>query len=270
MRKTGRPLECLHSGGVRKVEEGEQDKWAAFDSLASIARYRAHQEISSGEPTDYWYRVASGAAKRCAIQRDGRRQIIDLLLPGDFFGFVAVGDCELTVEAVVDGTQIFRYPRRRIEALADVDPVVARLMREMAFGAISRLEAQLLIVGRVTALEKVAAFLLEMGRRLSIGATDKIDIPISRCDIADFLAISVETVSRSLSGLKQRGLIRFTGTRQVSIVDREAIDDGVCTCRSSRLWSPSARGCRPRADQPRAESDQKSAPGCEPYLPVDD
>ena len=235
MKRNGRALECRHSDVVPNVGEHEQLKSTAFDSLASITRYSCHQEISSGEATDYLYRVVSGAAKRCATQPDGRRQIVNLLLPGDFFGFIADGESDLTVEALVDGTQIARYPRRRVEALADEDPEVARQIREMAFRAISQLEAQLLIVGRVTALEKVAAFLLEMGERLPIAPKDGIALPISRCDIADFLAISVETVSRSLSGLKQRGVIRFTGTRQVSIVDREAIEDRGCACRSSRM-----------------------------------
>jgi CRP-like cAMP-binding protein len=235
MNRTGRAQECLHANAAPDAAERQQYRSAAFDSLASLTRYRRHQEISSGETTDYWYRVVAGAAKRCATQPDGRRQIVNLLLPGDFFGYIASGEIDFTVEALVDGTQIARYPRRRVEALADVDPMVARLIRDMAFRAISRLENQLLIVGRVTAVEKVAAFLLEIGERLASEPTDRIALPISRCDIADFLAVSVETVSRSLSGLKHRGLIRFTGTRQVNIVDREAIEDGGCVCRMRRL-----------------------------------
>jgi CRP-like cAMP-binding protein len=235
MIKTGHPLEIRHSGHQREPIVKASGPFAALEPFAINARYRRYQEITSGETTECWYRVVSGAAKRCATQPDGRRQIVSLLLPGDFFGFIPCGDSDLTVEALVEGTVIARYPRRHVEALADINPAVARLIREMAFAAISRLEAQLLIVGRVTALEKVAAFLLEMGDRLPDGATDRIALPISRCDIADFLAVSVETVSRSLSGLKHRGLIRFTGTRHVNIVDREAIEDGGCGYRSRRM-----------------------------------
>lgn len=213
---------------------GECYELGVLDSLATIASYGCHQEINKGEHSNYWYRVVTGAAKRCATQRDGRRQIVNLLLPGDFFG-MAAGESDLTVEVLVEHTQIARYPRQRIEALADVDPKVARLVREIAFRTITRLESQLLIVGRVTALEKVAAFLVEMGERLPLETADKIALPISRSDIAEFLAISVETVSRSLSGLKQRGLIKFCDTRHVSIVDREAIEDGDCSFRASRL-----------------------------------
>jgi DNA-binding transcriptional MocR family regulator len=72
----------------------------------------------------------------------------------------------------------------------------------------------------------VASFILAMADRLSNGRSDRVTLPISRYDIADYLAVSVETVSRALSDLKQRGLIRFTGTRVVQIIDREALEDG--------------------------------------------
>ncbi len=235
MTKSGNALDLRPSGHQRDPIAKASGPFAALEAIAINTRYRRYQEITSGESTKYWYRVVSGAAKRCATQPDGRRQIVSLLLPGDFFGFFPCEDTDFTVEALVEGTVIARYPRRHVEALADINPAVSRLIREMAFAAISRLEAQLLIVGRVTALEKVAAFLLDMRERLPDGATDMIALPVSRCDIADFLAMSVETVSRSLSGLKHRGLIRFTGTRQVNIVDREAIEDGGCGHRSRAL-----------------------------------
>jgi CRP/FNR family nitrogen fixation transcriptional regulator len=95
----------------------------------------------------------------------------------------------------------------------------------LAFEAISRSQAQLLIVGRLTATEKVGGFLLAMSGRLSVGPADVVALPISRYDIADYLAISVETVSRSLTELRRRGLIAFTGTRRVRIIDRNSLED---------------------------------------------
>jgi CRP/FNR family nitrogen fixation transcriptional regulator len=83
-----------------------------------------------------------------------------------------------------------------------------------------------MILGRITAQEKVGAFLLAMADRLSDGQSDRITLPISRYDIADYLAVSVETVSRALSELKQRGLIRFIGTRVIQIIGREGLEDG--------------------------------------------
>jgi CRP/FNR family nitrogen fixation transcriptional regulator len=169
--------------------------------------------------------VISGGARQCTTRADGRRQIVELLLPGDFFGFCARKEYDFSVEAVAEGTRIACYPRQRIEATAERDPALARELRMLAFEAISRSQAQLLIVGRLTATEKVGGFLLAMSGRLSVGPADVVSLPISRYDIADYLAISVETVSRSLTELTRRGVIAFTGTRRVRIIDRNSLED---------------------------------------------
>jgi CRP/FNR family nitrogen fixation transcriptional regulator len=196
------------------------------DSFASIKRYGCDQEIC-GEacPAVYWFRVISGGARQCVTRADGRRQIVELLLPGDFFGFCTRDEYDFSVEAVAQGTRIACYPRQRIEATAERDPALARELRMLAFEAISRTQAQLLIIGLLTATEKVAGFLLAMSGRLSVGPADVVALPFSRYDIADYLAISVETVSRSLTELRRRGLIAFAGTRRVRIIDRNSLED---------------------------------------------
>jgi CRP/FNR family nitrogen fixation transcriptional regulator len=166
----------------------------------------------------------SGAAKRFSIHSDGRRQIVDLLLPGDFVGIGRDADLEFTVEAMTDGTVLARYSRHELEALASSEPAVALELCRIAFSTVSRLEAQLLILGRITAVEKVGAFLLDLAERLADQESQSVALPMSRYDMAEFLSLSVETVSRALSELKYRGLIRFAGTRQITIVDREALE----------------------------------------------
>jgi CRP/FNR family nitrogen fixation transcriptional regulator len=199
----------------------------ALDALATTLTCRRGQEITGqGRPAAHWYCMQTGVARRYVIRLDGRRQIIDLLLPGDCFGFAAGDEYDFTVEAVADDTVVTSYPRRRAEMLADSDPQIARDIRQAAFEALSRLQAQLLIVGRITALEKVASFILALEQRLPHEGFDSVELPLSRYDIADYLTVSVETVSRSLTDLKHRGLIRFSGTRTVEIVDREALEDG--------------------------------------------
>jgi CRP/FNR family nitrogen fixation transcriptional regulator len=86
------------------------------------------------------------------------------------------------------------------------------------------LQDLILILGRTTAQEKVGAFLVHLAERLAGGPADRMILPISRYDIADYLALSVETVSRALSSLKRNGLIKFAGARQVAIIDRGAIE----------------------------------------------
>jgi CRP-like cAMP-binding protein len=159
-------------------------------------------------------------------QPDGRRQIVELLLPGDFFGFTALTEYDSTVEAVAEGTIVASYPRRRVEMLAEADPQLSREILQVTFEALSRLQAQLMILGRITATEKVSSFLLKMAGRLSDQTLDHVDLPISRYDIADYLGLSVETVSRSLTSLKNRGLIALSGPRLVRIIDRDALEGG--------------------------------------------
>src|SRR5258707_14444461 len=93
-----------------------------LDQLAVIKLCHRGQEIcSQGRPADYWYCVISGAARRCVIRLDGRRQIVDLLLPGDVFSFTAADEYDYTVEAVEEGTIVAGYSPRLLELLADAD-----------------------------------------------------------------------------------------------------------------------------------------------------
>ena len=202
------------------------DPLVTLESLANLARYRSQQEIyDRNDPVVYRYRLVAGAARKFTMQPDGRRQIVDLLLPGDLFGFAQLHEHSFTVEATVDDTLVARYPRARIDALAESDLRFGRLIRELTATEISRLQARILLLGRITTRERINAFLLEMAERLPNGS-DTIVLPMSRYDVADYLAVSVETVSRAFTALKQRGTIKFTGTRQMRIVNRNALDDG--------------------------------------------
>src|SRR3984893_3575050 len=199
-------------------------------SIAGLRRCHRGQVIRcQGQPAEYWYRVTSGTVRRCVAHPDGRRQIVELLLPGDFFGFTALNEYDSTVEAVAKDTIVASYPRRRVEMLAEADPQLSREIRQVPFEALSRLQAQLMILGRITASEKDSSFLLTMAERLSDQTLDRVDLPISRYDIADYLGLSVETVCRSLTSLKKRGLIALSGPRSVRIIDRDALEEaGAC------------------------------------------
>src|SRR5277367_3593695 len=102
-----------------------------LDALAVIMPFPRGGEIcSQGRAVEYWYLVISGAARRCAIRSDGRRQIVDLVLPGDFCGFAIGEDWDTTLETVAEGTVLAAYSRRQIGALADSDPEIAREIRK--------------------------------------------------------------------------------------------------------------------------------------------
>src|SRR3981189_5090 len=159
-----------------------------LDKLGSIAVvrkcHRGQVICDQGQPAEYWYRVTSGTVRRCVARPDGRRQIVELLLPGDFFGFTALNEYDSTVEAVAEDTIVASYPRRRVAMLAEADPQLSREIRQVTFEVLSRLQAQLMILGRITATEKVSSFLLKMAEGLADPKCVLIDIPISRYDVA--------------------------------------------------------------------------------------
>jgi CRP/FNR family transcriptional regulator, nitrogen fixation regulation protein len=209
-----------------RLEPPTRDPLEASECLATTTRYRRGEEVYGPEdPAGHWYRVVSGVARKSALKADGRRQIVDFLLPGDFFGLITRHQHRFAVEAVTDGTEVARYQRGKLERLADFDPRIGRLIREAAFEAISRAQARMLILGRMSAQEKVGAFLVEMAERSRAGAAGELVLAMSRYDIADYLGLAAETVSRTLSDLRRSGAIRLEGTHRVRIVDRAALED---------------------------------------------
>jgi CRP/FNR family nitrogen fixation transcriptional regulator len=186
--------------------------------------YHRDQEVcGQSQPAQYFYEVLAGVVRCYVVRSDGRRQIVDLLLPGDFCGLTVEPEHDATIEAVTEGTVVAAYLRREVEAMAETDQTIARDMRELAFESFSRLQHQLLIVSRVTAVEKVGAFLLEMMTRLPRDHDNEITLPVSRYDIADYLGLSVETVSRALSELKGSRIIWFIGARHMKVLDKDAL-----------------------------------------------
>jgi CRP/FNR family nitrogen fixation transcriptional regulator len=213
----------------RLVERVSRDSspetaYESLQQLAVVARYDTDQPIYRyNDPAQYWFRIVAGAARKTALSGDGRRHIVDFLLPGDFFGFCASSGYHFCVEAIV-GSLVARYPRRSAERLADSDPQVARHIRQATFESIARLQRLTFILASSSALEKVGAFLLEMANRTGVEETRWVSLPMSRSDIADYLAMAVETVSRTLTALRARHAIAYRDARRVQICDREVLE----------------------------------------------
>jgi CRP/FNR family nitrogen fixation transcriptional regulator len=197
---------------------------SALESLAVPARYKHGEAVyRCNDPVVYWYRIVEGAARKCDLTADGCRNIVDFLLPGDMFGFGAQGVQRFGVEAIAPGTLVVRYPRHNAEQLADSDPRIARTIREAAFESIARLQRRMVILSRASAIERVGAFLLEMADRGQEASSHTVTLPMSRYDIADYLGMAVETVSRALTQLRTRHAIALRGVRRVQICDRPAL-----------------------------------------------
>ena len=220
-----------------------------LESLATMKRCHLGQEIYGQEDSaECWYSVVSGVLRRFAVRPDGRRQITDFLLPDDFFGFASGRQYHVFAVEALTKSVVACYPRRRIEMLAASNPPIAQLLRQKTFDAMGRLQAQLRILGRTRAPEKVGSFLLDMAGRCARGPSDTLVLPMSRYDIADYLALSVETVSRAMTDLQQRGAIALSGTRRVTIVDRRAFQeaDNDDLPDRARPMAGTANGARPR------------------------
>jgi CRP/FNR family transcriptional regulator, nitrogen fixation regulation protein len=210
-----------------------------LERLASVARYGIGESVYRfNDPIEHWFRIVAGAARKSTLTGDGRRHIVDFILPGDMFGFGAA-ESQFCVEAIAPATLIARYPRRSAEPLADSDPQIARIVREAAFESITRLQRRMVTLGRTSALEKVSTFLLEMADRYHTAATHTVLLPMSRYDIADYLAMAVETVSRTLTELRARHTIALGAVRQVRICNRGALEEV-----ADRLTEPGGSAAR--------------------------
>src|SRR6195256_3290651 len=210
----------------RRILSVQPHSLKRLDGFAKIMPCNRGQEISGDPgPSGHWYYVIVGAVRRCTVRSDGRRQIVDLMLPRDFF-FVSDSKDEATIEAIAEDTVLASYPGQRIDLLAERDAQFARELREVAFQSLTRSQSQLLILGGLTALEKVGSFLLSLDGR-ALETRGQVELPVTRYDIAEYLAVSVETVCRAITDLQHRGVITLAGKRTVKILNRGALEDRV-------------------------------------------
>lgn len=172
-----------------------------------------------GDPADWVYKVVSGAIRTSKLMADGRRYIADFLFPGDFFGLNDRDYRTFTAEAICDAI-IVRWPRRVFDGAVANDPRLGRYLLTMLCGGLSVAHGRMLLLGRKTAVERIATFLVEMAARES---GDRIELPMTRADIADYLGLTVETVSRVLTQLKSDRVIQLAGPTHVKILDEAAL-----------------------------------------------
>jgi len=204
---------------------GEFGMESASNSRLSLNEftYKKGTEIyGEKEPADYVYQVKTGAARSYKLLSDGRRQIGAFHLVGDIFGLENSSEHRFTAEAIVD-TTVRLIKRRSLELVAESDAMVARNLLSMTTKNLQHAEDHMLLLGRKTSLERVAAFLIEMDRRLT--AAGVLALPMCRRDIADYLGLTLETVSRALSRLHELGILGFIGNnqRQILLLDRQQL-----------------------------------------------
>ena len=194
----------------------------AIVSLNEFTYKKGTEIFGEKEPAEYVYQVKTGAVRSYKLLSDGRRQIGAFHLFGDIFGLENGGVHRFTAEAVVE-TTVRLIKRQTLEMVVDSDATIACSLLSMTTSNLQHAENHLLLLGRNTALERVAAFLVEMDKRLT--AAGIMALPMPRRDIADYLGLTIETVSRVLSHLHGAGVLELLGKnhREIVIRDRQQL-----------------------------------------------
>ena len=198
-----------------------------LEALNAIARHkvipRGQVFVWEGDTSSICANIVSGVLKVTSATADGREQIVGLLFAGDFVGQPFRAETSLTVTALSDA-DLCIYPRRGFETVLDDHSKLERMLLQRTMVALDAARARMLSLGRKSAEERVAGFLIEMVDRCAIdGEGNSCDLPLTRGQIADVLGLTIETVSRQLTNLKGAGLIALQTGRGVTILDRPGL-----------------------------------------------
>lgn len=176
-----------------------------------------------GDIANNIYEITSGVFRLSRVLDDGRRQVIAFGLPGDIIGFpngtVHHSDCE-----AIQAGAVISHRRHTLDTLKGDDATHQRLLHA-ALREISAMQDHLMMLGRKSAMEKVASFLVTLSDRIGTGrdGLTRCALPMSRADIADFLGLTIETVSRTLTRLRKAGVIALDRAQTVLIKDKDAL-----------------------------------------------
>jgi CRP/FNR family nitrogen fixation transcriptional regulator len=182
---------------------------------------RGEELFAEGASADHFYKVVSGTIRTYKLLNDGRRQIDAFQLAGDIFGLETGAEHRFSAEAVEDTTVIV-VRRCPFAALAHDNPDFGDQLMSSMMTNLERAHDHMLLLGRKTAQEKIATFLLDMAARIAKG--DRFELPMQRSDIADHLGLTIETVSRTLTQLAKNGLIEIAAaSRHVVLRNKPAL-----------------------------------------------
>ena len=181
--------------------------------------------IDEGEPADCFFNITAGTAKLFKLLPDGRRQITGFVGPGHFLG-LAVSDTYAFSAEAIEAVRYCRFQRSALRVLLDDFPLMEKRLLEAAANELVAAQEQMLLLGRKTARERLASFLLMQSRQgMPCGhLRRRFGLPMTRHDIADYLGLTIETVSRTLTRLRSEGLIDIVSQSEVVITAPTALE----------------------------------------------
>ena len=218
----GRAAPFKHpAAGVRHAPPAGQKPAAdTLDLMGALMPFARNSEIyGENEPADYLYKVVSGTVRTYKVLVDGRRQIGGFHLPGDMFGFESGDEHTFSAEAITD-CKILVIKRSAVITLAARDNDIAQQMWALTARELQRVQDHIMVLIK-SAQERVASFLLEMAGRAAGGGA--VELPMSRQDIADYLGLTIETVSRTLTQLEKTAAIELPTSRRIVLRNRSAL-----------------------------------------------
>lgn len=182
--------------------------------------YARDEEIyAQDEEVEFLYRVVSGAVRTTRLTSDGRRQVGDFYYPGDLFGLETGPDHRFSAEALCDC--VLLVVRRAAVRAFSGDAELDRAILDATRRELERAQEHVLLLGRKTAREKVAGFLMSLAQR---GPRDAVDLPMGRQDMADYLGLTIETVSRMLTQLQDACVVEFAASRRFRVTRWDALE----------------------------------------------
>ena len=193
----------------------------SMELMGTRISYPRNVEIfGQGEPAEYLYKVVSGSVRNCKILDDGRRQVTGFHMAGEVFGLESDEEHHFSAEAVNDAL-VLVVKRSASIGLAARDADIARQLWAMTARELQRVQDHMLVLGCMSAKQRVAAFLLQMAPRSSRG--DEIELPMTRQDIADYLGMTIETVSRTMTQLEKDAAIDLASSRRIVLRNRATL-----------------------------------------------
>jgi len=203
----------------------EPEELHRLDAIVTRMRLKSEQAVFyEWDTADHVFNVTEGVVRLSKLLPDGRRQITGFLFPGDFLGIAYAETYAYSAEAICP-VALCRFQRRQLEGLCDEFPELEKRILGMASNELVEAQEQILMLGRKTAQEKLASFLC----RLSNASSDperpikSIDLPMNRTDIADYLGLTTETVSRSFSHLAKQGVLELASAQRVILRQPERL-----------------------------------------------